>query len=61
MALKYPLLKPRLFRIEMLSHDTDLRPADEVLQIITETLFSRSIEVGRKVRAYIRVEYEAET
>jgi hypothetical protein len=58
--MKYPLLKPTLFRIEMLSHDSDLKPADEVLKSITETLFANSIKTGRKVRCYIRMEYEAQ-
>ena len=56
--MKYPLLKPRLFKIEMLSHESELKPADEVLSSITETLFANSIKTGRKVRCYIRMEYE---
>jgi hypothetical protein len=58
--VKYPLLKPKLFRIEMLSHDSALRPANEVLQAITEVLFANSIKNGREVRCYIRVEYANE-
>lgn len=57
--MKYPLLKPKLFRIEMLSHESDLKPADKVLKSITETLFANSIKTGRKVRCYIRMEYES--
>lgn len=58
--MKYPLLKPKLFRIELLSHETELKPADEVLKTITETLFANSIKTDRKVRAYIRMEYETQ-
>jgi hypothetical protein len=56
--MKYKLLKPGLFRMEMLSHDTDLKPAQEVLDSITETLFAHAIKQDRKVRVYVRVEYE---
>ena len=55
--MKYPLLKPKLFKIEVLSHETELKPAEEVLQSITEMLFTNSIKTGRKMRVYIRVEY----
>ena len=58
--MKYPLLQPKLFRIEMLSHEAELKPADEVLRSITETLFERAIKAGRKMRVYIRCEYEPE-